>query len=122
MLAVVKAPHIRNKITLDGVTEKFVDWLRGNGCSVSVQDNDETLVSIKDTQWYKETSASITPGDTLAALRYRDGLSQNALAKKLGATITNKNISDMEHGRRAISKEMAKKLSALFKTPLTRFV
>ena len=122
MLAVVKAPHIRNKLTLYGVTEKFADWLRCNGCSVAIKDNDDDVVNVKDTQQYKETVSTITPGDALATLRHRDGLSQSELAKKLGPTITNKNISDMEHNRRAISKEMAKNISTLFKVPIDRFM
>lgn len=48
----------------------------------------------------------------LRGLRYRDGLTQQDLAEKLG--IYRHHISEMENGKRSISKEMAKKLGNVF--------
>src|SRR5579862_3709392 len=48
-------------------------------------------------------------GLALRGARYREGLSQKALAKHTG--ISQENISKMENGRRPIGKNVAKKLA-----------
>ncbi|WP_158615009.1 helix-turn-helix domain-containing protein [Legionella septentrionalis] len=52
------------------------------------------------------------PGLLLKGLRHREGLSQIELAKILNITQTN--LSAMENGRRAIGKELAKRISEKF--------
>jgi len=52
------------------------------------------------------------PGVLLKGLRYREGLTQVELAKQLN--ISQANLSAMEHGRRAIGKELAKRISDIF--------
>ena len=52
------------------------------------------------------------PGLLLKGLRHREGLSQIELAKILNITQTN--LSAMENGRRAIGKELAKRLAETF--------
>jgi DNA-binding XRE family transcriptional regulator len=49
------------------------------------------------------------PGAVLQGARHKEGLTQVELAKKL--RITQADLSNMEHGRRTIGKEMAKRLS-----------
>ena len=49
------------------------------------------------------------PGAVLQGARHKEGLTQVELAKKLG--ITQADLSNMEHGRRPIGKEMAKRLT-----------
>lgn len=50
---------------------------------------------------------------TLRGLRYRDGLTQQDLAGKLG--IYRHHISEMENGKRTIGKKLAKDLGKFFK-------
>lgn len=52
------------------------------------------------------------PGVLLKGLRYREGLSQIEFAKKLNISQTN--LSAMENGKRAIGKELAKRIATLF--------
>lgn len=52
------------------------------------------------------------PAVLLKGLRYREGLSQIEFAKKLNISQTN--LSAMENGRRAIGKELAKRIANLF--------
>ena len=39
---------------------------------------DDELINVRDTDWYKATKASMTPGVTLRAHREREGLTQQA--------------------------------------------
>ncbi len=48
----------------------------------------------------------------LRGLRYRDGFTQQELANQLN--IHRHHISEMENGKRTISKDMAKKLAKIF--------
>jgi DNA-binding XRE family transcriptional regulator len=48
----------------------------------------------------------------LKGLRYREGLTQVELAKKLN--ISQANLSAMENGRRTIGKELAKRIANIF--------
>ena len=52
------------------------------------------------------------PAVLLKGLRYREGLTQVELAKQLN--ISQANLSAMEHGRRTIGKELAKRISDIF--------
>lgn len=58
------------------------------------------------------TQKSGEPGVLLKGLRYREGLSQIEFSKKLNISQTN--LSAMENGRRAIGKELAKRIANLF--------
>jgi ribosome-binding protein aMBF1 (putative translation factor) len=51
------------------------------------------------------------PGVMLKGARIKEGLSQSALARKLG--IPPSNISEMESGKRPIGKNMAQRLSKI---------
>jgi DNA-binding XRE family transcriptional regulator len=81
----------------------------------------EEMVNIFDTGWYKETSAATTPGDALKIYRENAGFTQEELGRKLGKCARQK-ISDIERGKRNISKEMAKKISRIFNVPVDRFL
>ena len=54
----------------------------------------------------------LRPAAVLRGSRYKEGLTQAALATQLG--IRQNHLSDMENGKRAISKGMARKLAELF--------
>ena len=49
-------------------------------------------------------------------------MSQAELGHQLGTTWTRQKISDLEHNRRQISKEIGKKLSQIFGVPVERFL
>ncbi len=59
-------------------------------------------------------------GVYLRGIRLREDLTQDALAGLTG--ISRSNISAMEHGKRAIGKETAKKLAAVLKCDYRRFL
>nr|WP_284710755.1 helix-turn-helix transcriptional regulator [Desulfovibrio aminophilus] len=59
-----------------------------------------------------------TPGQVLKGFRLRDGLTQRELAKQLG--IAQHHVSEMERGKRAISKKMAERLAVFFQEPMYR--
>ena len=79
------------------------------------------LVDITQTAWYKKERSRMTPGRTLKVYRERDQLTQEELGQRLGGLPIQK-ISDMEHDRRGISKELAKKLAVIFSTSADKFL
>jgi transcriptional regulator with XRE-family HTH domain len=83
--------------------------------------DDEELLNIFDTDWYKDISEATTSGDTLRIYRENFRMTQAVLGRKLGK-FTRQKISDMEHNKRAISKDVARKLSQLFDVPIDRFI
>lgn len=58
----------------------------------------------------EEVFPDSTPGRRLRGARGIREMTQKQLAAAVGCTVSN--ISDMEHNRRAISKDMARKLAA----------
>jgi DNA-binding XRE family transcriptional regulator len=71
-------------------------------------DEDEELIEISKSKWFKEMEAKTTPGDSLHAMRTLRGMKQIELAKKIG--VNPQQISDMEKGRAPIGKKMAMKI------------
>jgi transcriptional regulator with XRE-family HTH domain len=84
-------------------------------------EDDEEMVNIFDTDWYREISSSTTPGEVLRIYRENAGFTQEELGKKLGK-FSRQNISDMVRGKRNITKETTKKLSRIFNVPVERFL
>ncbi|HIF0232765.1 TPA: helix-turn-helix domain-containing protein [Legionella pneumophila] len=80
---------------------------------------DETHLSIEDVfgDLIDEQGES---GLLLKGLRHREGLSQLELAKILNISQTN--LSAMENGRRAIGKELAKRIAQEFKIDYRNFL
>ncbi len=124
MLAVVKKPRTDTslfKIT-GNIPDGVLEYLRREfGQNVEVIDDDEELLNIFEIDWYKDIRKATTPGDTLKIYRENFGLTQAELGRKLGK-FTRQKISDMEHNKRSISKDVAKKLSRLFDVPIDRFL
>lgn len=81
--------------------------------------SDDKYISIDDL-FSELTQESGEPGVLLKGLRYREGLSQIDLAKKLKVSQTN--LSAMENGRRAIGKELAKRIADLFEVDYRIFL
>lgn len=59
-------------------------------------------------------------GLMLRGCRYKEGLTQKALAVKLG--ISQNHISEMENGKRPIGKVMALRFAKLFNTDYRKFL
>ncbi len=125
MLAVVKKPRTNTTLfELKGdIPYNVVEYLEqefGQNFEV-VGNDDEELVNIFETEWYKEVRATTTPGDTLKIYRENLGLTQAELGEKLG-NLTERTISDMESGTYNIPQDIVEKLSQLFDVPANRFL
>lgn len=59
-------------------------------------------------------------GVTLRGFRLREGWTQTELAEKID--VNQANLSKMEHGKRPIGKQMAKRLASLFGTDYRIFL
>ena len=77
-----------------------------------IEPNSKNYISVDDLFGHL-TQTSGEPGVLLRGLRYREGLSQIEFAKQLNISQTN--LSAMENGRRAIGKELAKRIATFFK-------
>ena len=124
MLAVVKKPHTKTTLfeIKGNIPAGIMEYLhREFGQNVEIVDENEELVNIFDTHWYKAIKKTISPGDTLRIYRQNLGLTQTELGQKLGK-FTRQKISDMENNKRSISKAVAKKLSKIFDVQIERFL
>lgn len=124
MLAAVKMPRTKFKVEGDIPAWLLVELKRRYRKSLSLapeeKDDDETTVNVSDTEWFK--NIEVTPGQALRVYRQNRGLTQEQVARRLGAGVKKQHVSDMENGRRTISRKIAKKLAALFTTSAARFI
>ena len=124
MLAVVKNPHTDKMLfEIKGeIPSQVLDYIRQQfGNNVEIIEDNEELVDIFETDWYKEINSIITPSDAVKNYRENFGLSQKELGQKLG-NLTESYIVEMECGKRNLSKEVAIKLGELFEVSVERFV
>ena len=123
MLVVVNQPLI-NDFKIEGtLSYTFLENLRkefGDSMKIVHQSEDEEWVDVTDLDWYKEELEKETPGSNLAFYRKLVKMTQKDLAEKLG--VSKQAVSDMENGRRAISKATAKKLAEIFDVSVARFI
>ncbi|MBI4583984.1 MAG: helix-turn-helix domain-containing protein [Planctomycetes bacterium] len=84
--------------------------------------DDDELIDIASTAWYREMEKSMTPAKALRLYRKNRGLTQEALAKLIGGGTRLQHVSNMENGSRAISLNTARKLARIFGCPVARFV
>jgi DNA-binding XRE family transcriptional regulator len=119
MQVVVKTPHIR----LEGeVTKELIDYLRRQFGDIEVIEDDENeLIEVAESSWYRSIKPTISPGENLRVYRELHGMTQAELGAKLGA-FTRQNISNMENGHRSISKAVAKRLAELFDVSVEKFI
>ena len=126
MRAVVKAPPMRRtekpvSLRVEGenipkAVLAFLDALFPDHVRI---DDDEDLVAVEDTDWYKKAKAKMTPAKALKIMRTNAGLTQMQLAEKIG--IAKQNYNSLERGSRPISMMMAKKLADALGTSYTMF-
>ncbi|MFH0811269.1 MAG: helix-turn-helix transcriptional regulator [Pseudomonadota bacterium] len=69
---------------------------------------EETIESVPWREVYPDFSASVA----LRGARKKESLTQKQLAELIG--ISQPHVSEMEHGKRPIGKEMAKRLAKVF--------
>ena len=79
------------------------------------------MTDILNAPLYEQQPREMTPGDYLRFFRQDRDLTQAELARKLG-TVSRHRISDMENGRRPISRMLALKLSRLFEVSSDKFL
>ena len=119
MQVVVKTPRIRIEGEISGT---IVQYLRDQYGEIEIiEDPDDELVEVKNSDWYRSIRGAIGPGENLRVYRELHGLTQDQLAAKLG-NLTKQNISNMENGHRSISKSVAKRLADLFDVSVEKFV
>jgi DNA-binding XRE family transcriptional regulator len=122
MLAVVKTPliriHIKGQIPQQIVTvlkKEYGDKM------ILTKEDDEELVDVFQTDWYKRVKKGLTPGKNLKIYRQNMHLTQEQLGLKLGG-LPKQVISNMENGIRPISKKTALSLSKIFKVSVAKFI
>ena len=125
MLAVVRKRRTSKKLfEIKGdIPKNVIEYLQQQyGIFFEViEENENELIDIFETNWFKNANNSSKPGESIRIYRQNMGLTQEKLGKQLG-NYTKQYISDMEHSRRSISKEVAKKLSRIFNVPVERFL
>ncbi len=122
MLAVVKTPHTDLRIK-GFIPRPVLQVLRaeyGKSLEVKTDKDDDELVDFFETDFYKDFKKRMTPGDYVRMYRDNMNLTQAAFGEKVG--MSRAYICDVEHGRRAISKEVAIKLSRICKLSLEHFI
>ncbi len=121
MLALVKTPRIDVRIEGE-VPPRLLRLLKTEyGPVLKIAgDGDSESVDFFKTDFYREMKKGMTPGTYVRIYRENYGMTQEQLGEKVGASKSF--ICDIEHNRRAISKGMAKKFSALFKISMERFI
>jgi DNA-binding XRE family transcriptional regulator len=83
--------------------------------------SDDELIDAKKSQWYKELSSKKDPGLNIKIYRELHHFTQEELGRRMG-TVSRQSISNMEKGRRPISKASAKKLAMIFNVSVEKFI
>jgi ribosome-binding protein aMBF1 (putative translation factor) len=97
--------HSRSRTMVRGTWQVLCRW-----CTQPlVSTEDEASASVPWREAFPPLDESERPGRMLRAARIREDLTQMQLARLTG--IPQRHLSEMEHGKRAIGKERAKKLA-----------
>ncbi|EKD39846.1 MAG: Cro/CI family transcriptional regulator [uncultured bacterium] len=121
MQVVAKTPRIELRLKGD-IPTRIIKALESEYGKLEIlTDEDEELVDITSSDWYKSVKVALTPGSVLRVYREKAGLTQTALGVKIGG-VPRQHISGMETGTRSISKEMAKRLAAALNTSPLKFI
>lgn len=121
MQAVVKMPHIEIHIKGE-IPQKILSVLEEEyGHHVEIEEDDEALVNVFETDWYRDVKSRMTPGKYLKVYRENHGLTQVELGRRLG-NVPRQHISNMERGSRNISLKTARKLAEIFSVSPERFI
>lgn len=104
----IEAPHVLTVACPPGSYQTVLTFLHQAGCRID-EDVDPSVV-------FPDSS----PGTNLRGLRYREDLTQAALAKLSG--IPRNHISEMENGKRPIGRQTARKLAEVLNTDPRMFL
>ena len=122
MLAVVKKPRTKKSLfEIKGeIPQQIIDYLKEK-YTVVIKEDEEELINIMETDWYREMKDRRKLGDAVRVYRDNFGYTQAELGKMLGG-LSRQKVSDLENNRRGISKDIALKLAKLFRVPVERFL
>jgi DNA-binding XRE family transcriptional regulator len=126
MPAVEKARRTRNSRKLISVSAKealdilaAVKKIDPEAHFIEGANKDESFTAPQDSKWYRDVKASWHPGINLRIRRENAGYTQAQLADIAGLAAAN--ISAIENGRRSMGLNVAKKLAAALKRPISEF-
>lgn len=119
MLAVVKTPHIDLRIRGD-ISPFMVEALKKEYGRKLRIGPEKDAVDYFETDLAKALEKKVSSADCIHIYRENLGLTQAELGKKIG--VPKNYVSDWENGHRKISKDKAKKLSALFHISVDHFL
>ena len=107
-------PIFLGVVCQQAILEKVKATLEEHGCTI--REEKPVPPPLEDRDWLtiEEAFPGFHAGHSLRGARYREDVSQRQLSKLAGVSV--QNISNMEHGRRPIGKEMAKKLAKVLNT------
>ena len=122
MLAVVKKPHTKKAAfkIIGQIDTETIEYLSNRFGEENV-DIDEEIIDISESEWFRNISKKITPGAVVRTYRENSKFTQQQLADKAGVHSASY-ISDIEHGRRSISKNLLKKFSEIFSVSTELFL
>lgn len=86
-----------------------------------ITEEDEEIVEVTKSRWYHNIRKNITAGQNIRLYREMRGWTQEELGARLG-NIPRQNVSNMENGRRTVSKDVAKKLASIFEVRVDKFI
>ena len=120
MLVHAKAPRI--KVTLSGQgSARIVEAARKAYPHIRVEeDDDDELIDVFQTDWWKERQANHHPGDTIQVYRNNRGWTLAELAEKTG--IAESHLSAMENRKRGVGKVSAVRLGKALEMDYRRFL
>lgn len=110
MLAVVKKPHI--EVRAHRIPRALIIFLQETYKPEKVEIKNEESTSWEETDLFKIRFDDSTPGEMIFVSRDMRGWSPAALAEKLGKSAHY--VSDLENGRRPVSRKMAVALGKIF--------
>ncbi len=102
------------------IPQQLIDCLKEK-YTVIIKEDEEELINIMETDWYREMKERRKPGDAVRVYRDNFGYTQSELGKMLGG-LSRQKVSDLENNRRGISKDVALRLAKLFRVPVERFL
>jgi ribosome-binding protein aMBF1 (putative translation factor) len=92
----------------------------GENLTVTTDKDEKKTESVFDCAEFKEFKSRVAPADYVRTYRENAGMTQTEFAEKLN--VTRAYICDIEHGRRAISKQFAKQLADFFKISIAHLI
>jgi|WetSurMetagenome_2_1015567.scaffolds.fasta_scaffold497087_2 DNA-binding XRE family transcriptional regulator len=122
MLAVVKMPHTKHPAfrVIGEIDHETIAYLSNRFGRENVAIDDEKI-DLMESPWFRSISNKIKPGDVVKTYRENLAFSQQQLAEKVGIAKASY-ISDIEHARRPVSKNLAQKFARIFGVSIEMFL